>query len=313
MIDGAPTVSPLSFEVQADEEGLRLDVVLVRRVPAMSRKKAREMVEGGEVRLNGRPTRKGGRVQQGDQVTLARAPSKSEFSARPDPSLDLHVVHEDDHIVVVDKPAGMPSHPLREDEIGTVASALVARYPEMALVGYAAREPGILHRLDTDTSGLMIAARDEETFEALRVELRAQRIDKRYRALVEGTLEPVHIDRPISPMPGDARRVRVGEHEGARPARTEVVASRPHGRFTEIEVSARAATRHQIRVHLASIGHPLAGDALYGGPVIPGLSRHFLHASEIRLVHPTTGARQLWRSALPRELEDAILRAERSF
>jgi 23S rRNA pseudouridine1911/1915/1917 synthase len=311
MIDGAP-LSPLSFEVQADEEGLRLDVVLVRRVPAMSRKKAREMVEGGEVHLNGRPTRKGGRVQRGDRVTLARAPSKSEFAARPDFSLDLHVVHEDDQIVVVDKPAGMPSHPLREDEVGTVASALVARYPEMALVGYAAREPGILHRLDTDTSGLMIAARDEDTFESLRTELRAQRIDKRYRALVEGPIDPREIDRPISPVPGDARRVRVGEHEGARPARTEIVATRPHGRFTEIEVSARAATRHQIRVHLASIGRPLAGDALYGGPVIPGLSRHFLHASEIRLVHPVTGARQLWRSALPRELEDAILRAQQT-
>lgn len=309
VIDATEAAVPLAFDVQADEEGLRLDVVLVRRVPSMSRKKAREMVEGGEVRLNGRPTRKGGRVSKGDRVTLARAPSKSEFAARPDAQMDLHVVHEDDQIVVIDKPAGVPSHPLREDEIGTVASALVARYPEMALVGYAAREPGILHRLDTDTSGLMMAARDEETFQHLRDDLRALRIDKRYRALVEGAITPREIDRPISPVPGDSRRVRVGDHDGARPARTEITAVRTHGRFSEIEVSARAATRHQIRVHLASIGHPLAGDVLYGGPIVPGLSRHFLHASEIRLVHPTTGARQLWRSALPRELEDAILRA----
>lgn len=298
----------LAFEVQADEEGLRLDVVLVRRVPAMSRKKARDMVEGGEVRLNDRPTRKGGRVVKGDRVTLARAPTKSEFAARPDAAMDLHVVHEDDFLVVIDKPAGVPSHPLREDEVGTVASALVARYPEMALVGYAAREPGILHRLDTDTSGLMMAARDEETFDRLRTELRAMRIDKRYRALVEGPIEERMIDRPIAPVPGDSRRVRVGDHEGARPARTEIVGVRAHGRFSEIEVSARAATRHQIRVHLASIGRPLAGDVLYGGPIIPGLGRHFLHASEIRLVHPRTGVTQIWRSALPRELEDAILR-----
>lgn len=308
MIEGAEQAVPLAFEVQADEEGLRLDVVLVRRVPAMSRKKARDMVEGGEVRLNDRPTRKGGRVVKGDRVTLSRAPSKSEFAARPDASMELHVVHEDEHVVIVDKPAGVPSHPLREDELGTVASALVARYPEMALVGYAAREPGILHRLDTDTSGLMIAARDEETFQRLRTELRAMRIDKRYRALVEGEIAPRLIDGPISPVPGDARRVRVGDHEGARPARTEIVSVRPVGRFSEIEICARAATRHQIRVHLASIGKPLAGDVLYGGPVLPGLTRHFLHASEIRLVHPITGARQLWRSALPRELEDAILR-----
>ena len=159
-IDGSEA-PVLAFEVQPDEEGLRLDVVLVRRVPAMSRKNARDMVEGGEVRLNDRPTRKGGRVAEGDRVTLSRAPSKSEFAARPDATLPLAIVHEDAHLVIVDKRAGVPSHPLREDELGTVASALVHRYPEMALVGYAAREPGILHRLDTDTSGLMIAARDQ--------------------------------------------------------------------------------------------------------------------------------------------------------
>lgn len=309
MIEGAEPRIPLAFEVQADEEGLRLDVVLVRRVPAMSRKKARDMVEGGEVRVNDRPTRKGGRLVKGDRVTLAREPSRSEFAARPDESMDLQVVHEDEYLVIIDKPAGVPSHPLREDELGTVASALVARYPEMALVGYAAREPGILHRLDTDTSGLMMAARDEETFSRLRSDLRALRIDKRYRALVEGDIEPRPIDRPIAPVPGDSRRVRVGDHEGARPARTEITGVRPHGRtFREIEVSARAATRHQIRVHLASIERPLAGDVLYGGPVVPGLTRHFLHASEIQLVHPRTHVKQVWRSALPPELEDTLLR-----
>src|SRR5204862_2979233 len=99
----------------------------------------------------------------------------------------------------------------------------------------------------------MIAARDEKTFERMRSEVRGLRIDKRYRALVEGELEPRAIDRPIAPVPGDSRRVRVGDHDGARPARTEIVAARMHGRFCEIEVSARAATRHQIRVHLASI------------------------------------------------------------
>ena len=296
----------LSFEVQPDEQGLRLDVVLVRRVPAMSRKKARDMVEGGEVRLNDRPTRKGGRVNGGDRVTLSRAPSKSDFAAKPDPDLPLAIVHEDQNLVVVDKASGVPSHPLREDELGTVASALVHRYPEMALIGYTAREPGILHRLDTDTSGLMLAARDLATWEALRYDLRRGDIDKRYVALVHGEISPRAIDRPISPHPGDARRVRVGEHDGARPARTEILAVRTHGAFSEIEVSARAATRHQIRAHLASIGHPLVGDALYGGPTLSGLSRHFLHASMIQLDHPTTGARRTWKSALPEDLALAI-------
>jgi 23S rRNA pseudouridine1911/1915/1917 synthase len=304
-IDGSEA-PVLSFEVQPDEEGLRLDVVLVRRVPAMSRKKAKDMVEGGEVRLNDRPTRKGGRVNEGDLVTLSRAPSKSEFAAKPDAEMALLVVHEDTWLVVVDKRSGVPSHPLREDEVGTVASALVHRFSEMALVGYTAREPGILHRLDTDTSGLMIAARDQETWEALRNDLRRGDIDKRYVALVEGVVSPRAIDRPISPHPGDARRVRVGEHEHARPARTEILSVKELGGFSLIEISARAATRHQIRAHLASVGHPLAGDLLYGGPVLAGLSRHFLHASEIRLVHPATGARHVWKSALPEELESVV-------
>lgn len=303
-----PTLPVIELEIEPGEAGLRLDVVLVRRVPGMSRAKAREMVESGEIRVNGRNPRKGLRLAPGDRVILSRPPTPSDFSALPDPRLPLALVHEDPWIVVVDKPAGMPSHPLREREVGTVASALVARYPEMAGVGYRLREPGILHRLDTDTSGLILAARDELTFEALRAALRGGRIDKRYVALVDGRIEgPRAIDLPIAPHPRDPRRVvTTGGMRGARPARTEIVRADAVGDYTKIEVRVTHATRHQVRAHLAAIGHPLVGDALYGGSALPGLSRHFLHASRIALEHPHDGRPLRFSSPLPRDLLAAL-------
>jgi 23S rRNA pseudouridine1911/1915/1917 synthase len=297
----------IELEVEQAEAGLRLDVVLVRRVPGMSRAKAREMVEEGAIRVNGKQPRKGLRMVPGDHVVLAREPAKSDFHALPDAKLPLSVVHEDPWIVVVDKPAGVPSHPLREHEIGTIASAIVARYPETSGVGYRLREPGILHRLDTDTSGLLLAARDEVTFEALREALKGGAIDKRYVALVDGRVEPRTIALPIAPHPRDPRRVvTVDGARGARPATTEIVAAEPIGVYTKIEVKAPHATRHQVRAHLASIGHPLVGDALYGGSALPGLSRHFLHASRILLAHPHDGRAMRFASPLPPELMRAL-------
>lgn len=294
----------IELDIEAAEAGLRLDVVLVRRVPGMSRAKAREMVEAGAIRVNGRSPRKGLRLAPGDHVVLARAPAPTDFHALPDPKLPLAIVHEDPWIVVVDKRAGVPSHPLREHELGTVASALVARYPEMSGVGYRLREPGILHRLDSDTSGLMIAARDEITFETLRSALRAGQIDKRYIALVDGRITgPSVIELPIAPHPRDPRRVVTIEGiKGARPARTEILEHKSIGVYTQVEVRAAHATRHQVRAHLAAIGHPLVGDALYGGSALPGLSRHFLHASRIQLAHPHDGSALRLGSPLPRDL-----------
>jgi 23S rRNA pseudouridine1911/1915/1917 synthase len=301
----------IELEIEPSEEGLRLDVVLVRRVPGMSRAKAREMVEGGEIRVNGRCPRKGLRLAQGDHVVLSRAPAPTDFHAARDPQLPLRVVHEDPWIVVVDKPAGVPSHPLREHEVGTIAGALVARYPEMTGVGYRLREPGILHRLDTDTSGLLLAARDELTFETLRTALRSGQLEKRYVALVAGALEAGStIELPIAPHPRDPRRVVAQEGaKGARPARTEILRAEPVGAFALVDVSAAHATRHQVRAHLAAIGHPLVGGTLYGGPSLPGLSRHFLHAARIALQHPHEGRSMCFEAPLPPELESALARA----
>jgi len=297
--------------VEADEAGLRLDVVLVRRLPSLSRARAKELLEAGDVRLNDRPCRKGARLTAGDRIALVRTPEPADFAALPDPALQLPIVHEDPWLVVLDKPAGVPSHPLRAHELGTVASALVHRYPEMAGVGYRPREPGILHRLDTGTSGLMLAARDELTFEALLGRLQSGSIEKRYLAIVHGAPVPGAIERALLAHPSDPRRMRAlpegRDERGARSARTEVLAVRPIAPgLSEVEVRAGAAARHQVRVHLAAVGAPLVGDVLYGAPPSP-LGRHVLHASRLSLEHPEHGRQLTFTSALPEATRRAAI------
>ncbi|MEQ8892539.1 MAG: RluA family pseudouridine synthase [Sandaracinaceae bacterium] len=305
----------MSFDLEVDtvEDGTRLDVMLVRRVEGMSRAKARRMIQDGLVRLNGRRARKGARLAAGDTVSLDELPRPSDFVAQPAPEVPLVVVYEDEHLVVVDKPPGMPSHPLRPHERETLANALIARYPEMERVGYALREPGILHRLDNDTSGLLVAARSQAAFDRLRALLTEGAIEKGYQALVDGYVQaPMEIDHPIAPHPSDPRRVHVClDHAdrrlpAARAARTELARGERAGAATLLEVHAPVAVRHQIRAHLAAVGHPLVGDWLYGGSGIDQLGRHFLHASTIALAHPFGGARLEVTAELPDDLREAL-------
>ncbi len=294
----------VELDMGEDDAGERLDVVLTRRVPALSRGRAKALIEEGGVRVGGRRVKKSYTVAAGDRVTLAGLPPPADFHASPDPDLELTVLLEKDGYVVVDKPAGVPSHPLKEGELGTLAGALVARYREMRGVGYRKREPGILHRLDTDTSGVILAARDEARFQALREQLQAGKIEKRYLARCQGIIAaPTVIETPIANDPRDRRKARACidlreiKRLRARPARTEVLTSTPAEHGSLVELRANNARRHQIRVHLASIGHPLLGDTLYGGPALEGLDRHLLHALSLSFTDPATGERLEVRSA----------------
>jgi 23S rRNA pseudouridine1911/1915/1917 synthase len=303
--------SVFSFEVDESESGRRLDVVLVARVSGMSRARARKLAEEGKIRVNGRSARKGRTLASGEVVSLLELPESPKFRAVPDPSLELAVLYEDAHLVVVDKPPGIASHPLRADEIGTVASFLVARYPEMADVGYAPREPGILHRLDIGTSGALLAAREPSTFDSLRDALRRGHVDKHYLALCRGLVEaPAVIEAPIDADPADRRRVRVHDKgeapSGARHARTEIVSARLGEKMSLVDARARTGARHQVRAHLAYAGHPLAGDARYGGPVVPGLAHHFLHAHTIAFDHPKTDERISVEAPLPSDRQKVL-------
>lgn len=280
----------MRLEIDETGEGERLDRFLVARVPHMSRAKAKKLIAAGTVRINGKRCAKGALLERGDVVTLEVLPQPTEFRAIAKDDARVVVVHEDDACVVVSKPAGMPSHPLEADETGTLANVLVARYPEMASVGYSKREPGLLHRLDGGTSGLVLAARTTEAFERLRDALRAGQIDKRYLAICVGRVEaPDAITTPIARK--DGKRMRVcrdaieTERYSGQPARTEILrAEYLEGERSLVEVRARSARRHQVRVHLASIGHPLVGDVLYGGPA--ELEHHALHAHAMRFESP---------------------------
>lgn len=294
--------------VAAGFEGERIDRFLRRAGRAGSRKALTTLLECGAIRVNGARTKKGQRVQAGDRVTGPTL--QLDAGAEPDPNQALDVLYEDERVVVVNKPAGVPSHALRPGERGTLASALVARYPEMVGVGYRPLEPGILHRLDTDTSGALLAARDANTFDALVTAHRNGEFDKRYLALCSGRLRaPQHVHGYLA---ADRRKVRVeGEpFEAAKAIETEIVSSEAYGNMSLVEVRVPFAARHQVRAQLAALRHPIAGDELYGGETLPGLTRHFLHASVLAFPHPSTGKQLSVEAPLPDELR-AVLEALR--
>ncbi|HWO14100.1 MAG TPA: pseudouridine synthase [Polyangiaceae bacterium] len=268
--------------MQQEDAGERLDRFLVRHCPGLGRRAAAGLIERGLITVGGRRANKAARLAAGDVVC---APLDFGF-APPSEEGALDVRLERHDLVVVDKPAGQPTAPLAPGETGTLAGALLARYPEMRGVGYREREPGIIHRLDTRTSGLVVAARNALAFEALRDALRAHRIDKRYLAIVDaaGLPDEVRIELPLALEPSGSGRViaHAPGATGAMPCASRVRVLERRGRFALVEVEASRAFRHQVRVHLAASGWPIAGDLEYGGARSDALSgRHALHASQV--------------------------------
>ena len=307
--------------VSAAQAGQRLDRFLVDVTPGLSRARARTILEAGQVRVDGHRVRKGEPLVEGNVVEVTGDLPPQDFPPVATPDVTLVIRYQDADVVVAEKPAGMPTHPLRPDETGTLANALIGHFPEMSGVGFHQREPGLLHRLDTDTSGLLLAARNQEAFEELRAATAGEKLEKRYLALVEGRLAGEGtIELPLVPHRKDPKRVEaVTEHVRLRsavkphPATTRWRVASEVGEYTLLEVSLTRAFRHQVRAHLAAIGHPLVGDVLYRGPALPfdisqGLARHCLHASEIHFPHPRTGVMTRVVSALPDDIAGVIHR-----
>ncbi|MET0591740.1 MAG: RluA family pseudouridine synthase [Polyangiaceae bacterium] len=281
-------MSDQRFVVEASHSGERLDKFVIAVVPGLGRKGARRLFDEGRVRINGKRPRKGDLARQGDQVVIA-LPDSAGPNAVPESSSTLLVRLETAQAVVVEKPPGQPTAPVDDGETGTLANALVGHYPEMENVGYSPREPGLVHRLDTDTSGLVLAARSEAAFDTLSKGLKAGAIEKRYLLICHGAglASSGEIGIPIAHHPKDQKRMYPCVHPRdvaryrPRPATTTFRVLRMTGEWALVEARAASAIRHQLRVHFASIGHPLAGDGLYGGPVAAGLTRHALHASYV--------------------------------
>lgn len=272
-----------TLRVLPHEAGVRLDRWLSSKIPGLGRAGARAACAEGRVTVSGKRAKKSTVISAGDEIAIEL---ELEGPPEPEPALPLAVRFESAALVVVSKPAGMPSAPLHATERGSLCAALLARYPEMAGVGHRPREPGLVHRLDTQTSGLVLAARSQAAFDVLWSALRAGEIEKRYLAIVEaaGMPDAGEIDRPLTFDERDPTRVRVIEDEDesryVKAAHSAFRVLERRGRWALVELEVSRAFRHQIRAHLAAIGHPIAGDRIYGGPAVEALGeRHALHAS----------------------------------
>jgi 23S rRNA pseudouridine1911/1915/1917 synthase len=300
----------LAEEVPDALDGERLDR-LVSLLTGCSRAEATEAVRAGAVRVGGRPLTKGShRVAAGDRVEVQEEPRHPPGPPEADVAVEVPVVHVDRPVIVVDKPAGLVVHPAHGHGDGTLVNGLLARFPELAEVGDPLR-PGVVHRLDRGTSGLMVVARTPQAMEELRRQLDAHTVQRTYTALVWRHLEHPHgaIDAPVGRSRRDPLRMAVAED--GKPALTRYRVERRFEHPVEVDLltcELETGRTHQIRVHLGSIGHPVVGDGLYGGRRQSlALERPFLHARRLSFVHPGTGEEVVFESPLPADL-DALLR-----
>ena len=285
-------------ELAVDVSGERLDVFLARRL-GVTRSFAQRLVREGRAFCDGAKPKPALKVREGAVCRVAMPPPE-ELEIAPEP-VDFRVVHEDDALLVVDKPAGLVVHPAPGHWSGTLVHGLMWRYPDMGPFNNVKR-PGIVHRLDATTSGLMLVARRQGAMEALQEQFRDRSLEKEYLALVRGRLASAEgtLSGPIGRDP--ANRLRMTVIEGGRPALTGYRVLWCCGGLSLVLCTLHTGRTHQIRVHLAALGRPLVGDTLYGAPEEPGFGRVFLHSWRLAFSHPVTGARMAFRSPLPRDL-----------
>ena len=258
----------------------RIDKALARFYPAAGRRQLAQLFADGAVRVNGRRASKGDRVAIGDTVELTREPVHgAALRPAPDPDVPLVVLAERSELVAVAKPAGVPSQPLRAGELGTMANAIAFRFPECVAIGDDPRDGGLVHRLDIGTSGVLIAARTPEAHRALRAAFGAGMVIKHYLAITDGRPVARECDAPLAQR---GKRAVVDLAEGL-PAYTEITVEHTLPGHALVRCIARTGRMHQVRAHLAHVGAPLTGDALYGGAPLAGHDGFFLHAERIAL------------------------------
>jgi 23S rRNA pseudouridine1911/1915/1917 synthase len=303
--------SNLTFPVTAEEAGQRLDGFLAARIEAWSRARLQRLIEDADVLVNGKAVKPSYKIRAHDEIDVELTPQPSETFAAE--NIPINVVHEDDELIVVNKPAGMVVHPAAGISGGTLANALSFHFEQLSTSAGTAR-PGIVHRLDKGTSGLMVVAKTESAHERLASQFRDREVFKSYLALVHGQVEhrKGEIDQPIARDPRN--RVRMAIVRGGRPALSIYRQRESFNRFTLLDVELRTGRTHQIRVHLSWLKHPVVGDEVYGGGrdntildpeirrAVSKLNRQFLHAAELGFKHPKTGQQLMFKAELPAEL-----------
>ena len=296
------------FAVPEALAGERLDRA-VALLTGWTRSEVQALVESGSVLVGGAVVPKSRRLVANDVIEVLAEPEPPGLPA-PDPSIEVVVRHEDDDVIVIAKPAGLVVHPGAGHPEGTLVNGLLARFPEIASVGDPAR-PGIVHRLDRDTSGLLVVARTAAAYDGLVAMMAAHDVERRYAALVWGVPDAARgvIDAPIGRSV--RRPTRMSVREGGRVARTgyEVVQTFREPDVSLLECRLETGRTHQIRVHLQAIGHPVVGDAAYGGSrATLVLDRPFLHAGGLAFTHPVTGEPVAVEEELPPELVEVLAR-----
>lgn len=289
---------------------MRLDAYLTRYVGQHSRSEWQRLVEGGAVTLNGAAARPSARLVAGDRIEIRPVPSHALLE--PDASVEIAVVYEDAAIVVINKPAGLVVHPAPGHEKGTLVHGLLARFPGLRDPTGQAR-PGIVHRLDRDTSGLMVVGKTVDAVAALQRQMHRGEVTKRYRLLVHGTIqeEAGVIDAPIGR--DRVHRQKMSVRADGRVALTDFRVLERFPAYTHVDARLSSGRTHQLRVHFAYIGHPVVGDRVYGSGRAPeGLSRQFVHSWELSLTSPATGRGQTFVADLPPDLEQALAAARGS-
>jgi len=308
-----------SFPAEAASSGIRLDVFIAERLTDCSRSFAGQLIGGEHVRVNGQLRKPAYRLKPGDIVTGCIPPPRpSGFLPEPIP---LCILYEDEHIVVINKPPGLVVHPAPGHYSGTLVNGLLYHCPDLEGIGAELR-PGIVHRLDKDTSGTLVAAKNSAALEHLARQFKNRSVTKDYLALVHGDMpgESGTIRLPIGRHPVDRKRMSAFSRKG-REAETGWLVARRLGGFTLLEIRLRTGRTHQIRVHCAAIHRPIVGDPVYGRrraaadsaaiqALLARARRQMLHAWRLEIDHPHTGERMRFESPLPEDMEDLIARLE---
>lgn len=309
----------VSLVVDQADEGVRLDAYLAVQIEGWSRSRLQRLIDDQDVLVNGKAAKSSFKLSAGDEIEVELTPPPSATFA-PE-NIPVDVVYEDGEVIVVNKPAGMVVHPASGVYSGTLANALAYRFQNLSATGGPVR-PGIVHRLDKDTSGLMVVAKKELAHEKLSDQFRSREVFKRYVALVYGVVKTPQgrIEQPIARDPRN--RTRMAVVAGGRAALSLYSVRRQLDAFALVDVEIKTGRTHQIRVHLAWLTHPVVGDLVYGGgrenslqnpqlrAQVRRLTRQFLHAEELGFNHPTTGEAMRFVAPLPAELSEFLERLE---
>jgi 23S rRNA pseudouridine1911/1915/1917 synthase len=322
MADQESAVKQKYWVISNDQAGLRLDAFLRQVLPHLSRREAERAIEEKLFSVSGRQGHKGQRLAAADTVTFMGPAQWLSEAPLPNPHLEVPILYEDSCLLVLDKPAGMDTHGFSARDDSTLANFLVARRPEVQTIGKSRWEPGLIHRIDRDTSGLVLVAKTQASFEQLRLQFRRRQIKKSYWALVWGiTAAEGDVAYPLAHDPQNPRRMQAitgisrRKRQKSWQALTRFRKVKDSRGLSLLKVEMESGVTHQIRAHLSAIGHPIVGDALYGAENREtfGLQRQFLHAAAIEFHHPESGQPTKIKSELPDDLKEALKHAKMDF